>query len=72
MAVALELLTRPPAAQAPDTLPELDPDTIEFVGETDPAHDVLMLSEQRPALLEAGQTTLTAAGPGLKCQAPAR
>jgi hypothetical protein len=35
MAVALELLTRPPAAQAPDTLPALDPDIVEFVGETD-------------------------------------
>jgi hypothetical protein len=35
MTVALELLTRPPAGQAPDTLPAPDPDTIEFVGQTD-------------------------------------
>jgi hypothetical protein len=35
MAVALELLTGPPAEQASDTPPMLDPDAIEFIGETD-------------------------------------
>jgi hypothetical protein len=35
MAVALELLTRPSAGPELYTLPALDPDTIEFVGETD-------------------------------------
>jgi len=35
MAVAPELLTRLPAEQASDTPPLLDPDAIEFVGETD-------------------------------------